>query len=210
MSPRSSFVGFLAVVLASSAVATAAPFDVYFRPSEKADWTFYGGRESRAAADATAADLARSTGFATKVFALGEPVGRAPVGPAIRESVTIGSRSYVRRPGLGYTPGWYRHGGGWGTGWGGGGWGGGWGGGYGGHSGSSSHHHHSSHHHSHSHHSSSHHSGAHAGAHPSHSATHAGGRGGRGGAHHSSSHHSHSHSHSHSHHSHSHHGGHHR
>ena len=197
MPARRSIIGLLTVVLASSTVVSAAPFDVYFRPSDKANWTFYGGRDSRAAADTAAADLARSTGFATKVFALGEPVGRVDVGPTVRESVNIGARSYVRRPGLGYTPGWYRHGGGWG-------------GGYGGHSGSSSHHHHSSHHHSHSHHSSSHHSGSHPTAHPSHSATHAGGRGGRGAAHHSASHHSHSHSHSHSHHSHSHHGGHHR
>ncbi|MFM7077744.1 MAG: hypothetical protein ACKO3G_17000 [Planctomycetaceae bacterium] len=195
------------VVALWAGAAAAAPFDVYFRPSEKATWTFYGGRESRAAADAAAADLAKSTGFATKVFALGEPVGRAAVGPALRESVSIGARTYVRRPGLGYTPGWYRHGGGWNGGWNGGwgGWGGGWGGGYGGYGGSSSHHHHSSHHHSHEHHSS-HHSPSHATSHPSHAASHAGGRGGA--AHHSSSHHSHSHSHSHSHHSHSHHGGH--
>lgn len=200
------------IVALWAAAACAAPFDVYYRPSDKAAWTFYGGRETRAAADAAAAELAKSTGFATKVFALGEPVGRAAAGPAVRESVTIGARDYVRRPGLGYAPGWYRHGGGWGGGWSGGwggGWGGGgWGGGYGSHSGSSSHHHHSSHHHSHEHHSSSHHSGTHATAHPSHAAAHAGGRGGA--AHHSSSHHSHSHSHSHSHHSHSHHGGHHR
>ena len=108
-----------------AAAACAAPFDVYYRPSDKAAWTFYGGRETRAAADAAAADLARSTGFATKVFALGEPVGRAAVGPAVRESVTIGARDYVRRPGLGYAPGGYRHGGGWGGGWS-GGWGGGW------------------------------------------------------------------------------------
>lgn len=195
------------IVALWAAAACAAPFDVYYRPSDKAAWTFYGGRETRAAADAAAAELAKSTGFATKVFALGEPVGRAAAGPAVRESVTIGARDYVRRPGLGYAPGWYRHGGAWGGGWS-GGWGGGWGGGYGSHSGSSSHHHHSSHHHSHEHHSSSHHSGAHATAHPSHAAAHAGGRGGA--AHHSSSHHSHSHSHSHSHHSHSHHGGHHR
>lgn len=200
------------IVALWAAAACAAPFDVYYRPSDKAGWTFYGGRETRALADAAAADLARSTGFATKVFALGEPVGRAARGPAVQESVTIGARDYVRRPGLGYAPGWYRHGGGWGgVGWGGVGWGGGgWGGGYGAHSGSASHHHHSSHHHSHEHHSSSHHSGAHATSHPSHSAAHSGGHGRGGAAHHSSSHHSHSHSHSHSHHSHSHHGGHHR
>lgn len=190
----------------AAASAAAAPFDVYYRRSPQASWVFYGGRETRASADATAGDLAKTTGFETKVFGSGEPVGRPAVGPAVAESIAIGGRGYVRRPGLGYTAGWHRYGGGWAGGWGGGGggWGGGWGGGYGGYGGSSSHHHHSSHHHSHEHHSS-HHSGTHATAHPG--GAHAGARGGRSGG--SASHHSHSHSHSHSHHSHSHsHGGH--
>lgn len=197
--------------------AAAAPFDVYYRAGNAANWIFYGGRETRAAADATAAELGRSSGFETKVVALGEGAVRPAIGPATRESIAVGAGTYVRRPGLGYRAGWYRHGGGWGAGvggvglgwggggFGGGGWGGGWGGGYGGYGGSSSHHHHSSHHHSHEHHSSSHHhSGTHSTAHPS-AASHGASRGGHG----SSSHHSHSHSHSHSHHSHSHsHGGH--
>jgi hypothetical protein len=198
-----------AILLSSAVTATSAPFDVYYRPSDKGNWILYGGRESRAAADAAAGDLATSSGFETKVFAQGEPVGRPAVGPRVAESIAVGGATYLRRPGLGYAPGWHRYGGTWG-GWNGlGGWGGGgWGGGYGGYSGSSSHHHHSSHHHSHEHHSS-HHSGNHATAHPAGSRSHsrAGARGGATSHHASSHHHSHSHSHSHSHHSH---GGHHR
>jgi len=38
-----------------AAAACAAPFDVYYRPSDKAAWTFYG-----AAADAAAAELHRA------------------------------------------------------------------------------------------------------------------------------------------------------
>lgn len=212
MSFRHPILGFLALFLALAAVADAAPFDVWYRPSDKANWTFYGGRDTRGAADAAAAEL-KSAGFDTKVSALGDPRPAATVGPVEREAIAVGGRGYVRRPGLGYTPGWYGHRGGWGGwngwggGWGGAGFGGGWGGGYGGYGGSSSHSHHSSHHHSHSHHSS-HHVGSHATPHPSHSAAHAGGRGGA--AHRSSSHHSHTHSHSHAHHAHAHHGGHHR
>ncbi|MFM7522109.1 MAG: hypothetical protein ACKO9B_16820 [Planctomycetota bacterium] len=193
-----------------AASATAAPFDVYYRRSPQANWVFYGGRESRTAADSTAAEVAKTTGFETKVFGAGEPVGRPAVGRAVAESIDVAGRSYVRRPGLGYTAGWHRYGGGWSGGWG-GGWGGGyggfgsgWGSGYGGYGGSSSHDHHSSHHHSHEHHSS-HHSTTHTTAHPgsAHAGTAAGRRGG------SAAHHSHSHSHSHSHHSRSHsHGGH--
>lgn len=185
--------------IGAAASAAAAPFDVYYRRSPQASWVFYGGRETRASADASAGELAKTTGFETKVFGSGEPVGRPAVGPAVTESIAIGGRGYVRRPGLGYTAGWHRYGGGWA-----GGWAGDWGGGYGGYGGSSSHHHHSSHHHSHEHHSS-HHSGTHATAHPG--GVHAGAGAGRRGG--SASHHSHSHSHSHSHHSHSHsHGGH--
>ena len=40
------------IVALSTVAATAAPFDVYFRPSEKANWIFYGGRETRGGADA--------------------------------------------------------------------------------------------------------------------------------------------------------------
>lgn len=184
--------------------AVAAPFDVYYRAAAENNWIFYGGRETRAAADAAAAELGRSSGFETKVVAFGDPVVRPGTGPVVTDSVVVGGTPYVRRPGLGYAAGWYRHGGGW-SGW--SGWGGGyggWGGGYGGYAGSSSRHHHSSHHHSHEHRSSSHHhSGNHATAHP-------GGRGaGRAGR--SAGHHAHSHSHSHHHHSHhSHHGGHHK
>lgn len=195
--------GSLVFSLLTCGRAPAAPFDVYYRPSDKADWVLYGGRESRAGAEAAASDLAKSSGFETKVFALGEPVGRPPLGPRLTESIAVGGANYVRRPGFGYVPGWHRWGGGWGGGW--GGWGAGWGSGWGGYGGSSSDHHHSSHHHSHEHHSS-HHSAHHATAHPSHSAAHAGGRGAAS-AHHAASHHSHTHSHSHSHHSHSH-GGH--
>jgi len=189
----------LAVALSGFVAADAASFDVYYRPSEKADWVLYGGRESRAAAETTATELARSSGFETKVFKLGEPVGRSAVGPRVAESIAVGGRSYVRRPGLGYVPGWHRWGAGWNSGWGGGwgGWGTGWGGGFGGYGGSSSDHHHSSHHHSHEHHSS-HQSAHHATAHPSRSAAHAGARRGSA-AHHSAAHHTHSHSHSHSH-----------
>jgi len=196
MSLRGLFVPlcFLAFALTTFGSVTAAPFDVYYRPSDRADWILYGGRESRAGAEAAATELAKSSGFETKVFAQGEPIGRPAVGPRMTESIAVGGTSYVRRPGLGYVPGWHR-------------WGGGWGGGYGGYGGSSSDHHHSSHHHSHEHHSS-HHSAHHATAHPSHSAAHAGGRGGVPG-HHAAAHHAHSHSHSRSHHSHSH-GGHHK
>jgi hypothetical protein len=202
MSLRGLFVPlcFLAFALTTFGSVTAAPFDVYYRPSDRADWILYGGRESRAGAEAAATELAKSSGFETKVFAQGEPIGRPAVGPRMTESIAVGGTSYVRRPGLGYVPGWHR----WGAGWA-GGWGAGWGGGYGGYGGSSSDHHHSSHHHSHEHHSS-HHAAHHATAHPSHSAAHSGARRGAS-AHHSSAHHSHSHSHSHSHHSHSH-GGH--
>ena len=41
-----------AIVLSSAVTATSAPFDVYYRPSDKGNWILYGGRESRAAADA--------------------------------------------------------------------------------------------------------------------------------------------------------------
>lgn len=196
-------------------VSLGAPFDVWYRPGPEARWTLYGGRGTRAAADAEAAELKRMAGYETKVSAVGEPrpdlVGaEAPLG----RTTAVRGTTYVARPGLGYAAGWARHWGGWsgwGGGWGGAGWGGGgWGGGYrggGGYSGSWSHHHHSSHHHSHEHHSS--HTGNHPTAHPSHSPR-AGARGGAG--HGSAAHHAHSHSHSHSHsshHSHSH-GGHHR
>jgi len=154
------------------------------------DHTSGGSSGGSAAADAAAGELVTSSGFETKVFAQGEPVGRPAVGPRVAESIAVGGATYLRRPGLGYAPGWHRYGGTWG-GWNGlGGWGGGgWGGGYGGYSGSSSHHHHSSHHHSHEHHSS-HHSGNHATAHPAGSRSHSR-AGARGGAtsHHASSHH---------------------
>lgn len=176
--------------------AVAAAFDVFYRPDPAVRWTFYGGRETRAAADATAADLARLGGYETKVLAAGEPVANAAAGgvPATR-AIAVGGETYVAPPGRGYTPGWYRH---WG-GWSGVGWGGGWGGGYGGYGGSRSGHHSSFHHHHHSH--EGHHAG-HAGAHRA--ATHAASRTGT--HHHSASHHAHSHHHSHSHRSH---GGHH-
>lgn len=187
----------VSIVTLTAAIASAAPFDVYYRANDKANWIFYGGRESRSAADATATDLQRSTGFETKVVAFGEPIGRPEPGAAVSQSIAVGGTTYMRRPGLGYSPGWYRHGGGW-SGWA-AGFGGGWGGGYGG---SWNHDHHSSHHHSHDHHSSSHHhTGNHPTAHPS-AAGHrgAGGRGHASGSHHSHSHtHSHSHAHSHSH-----------
>jgi len=187
------------IVALSTVAATAAPFDVYFRPSEKANWIFYGGRETRGGADAAAAELAKTSGFQTKVFALGEPVGRPAVGPNVTDSIAVGGTSYVRRSGLGYAPGWHRYGGGWGGGWssGWGGWGSSWGGGYGGYGRSSSDHSHSSHHHSHSG-RSSHHGAHHATAHPSRGAAHSGARG-RSAAHHSAAHHSHAHSHSHGH-----------
>ena len=188
--------GFLTVALTTFSGASAAPFDVYYRPSDKADWILYGGRETRAGAEATAGDLAKASGFETKVFALGDPIGRPAVGPRVAESIAVGGTGYVRRPGLGYVPGWHRWGAGWNT-----GWGGGWGG-FGGYGGSTSDHHHASHHHSHEHHSS-HHSAHHATAHPSRSAAHSGARRGAS-AHGSSAHHTHTHSHSHSHHSHSH------
>jgi hypothetical protein len=186
------------IVALSTVAATAAPFDVYFRPSEKANWIFYGGRETRGGADAAAAELAKTSGFQTKVFALGEPVGRPAIGANVAESIAVGGTSYVRRSGLGYAPGWHRYGGwggGWSSGW--GGWGSGWGGGYGGYGRSSSDHSHSSHHHSHSG-RSSHHGAHHATAHPSRGAAHSGARG-RSAAHHSAAHHSHAHSHSHGH-----------
>jgi len=184
--------------------ATAAPFDVYFRPDPSARWTLYGGRESRAAAEASAADLQRLGGYETTVAAGGQGAPRELPGdnasaafvPANR-AIAVGGTTYVARPGQGYVPGWYRHWGGWG-----GGWRGGWGSGYGGHAGSWDHHHGSSHHHHHSH--ESHHAGHSGTNHPAHTA---GGRAGSAG-HHSASHHSHSHSHSHSHHSHAGHHGH--
>lgn len=203
--------------------AAAAEFDVYYRPGPQARWTFYGGRETRGAADAAAAELAKATGDETKVVALGEPHPNAIAAGPVDRTIAIRGNTYVARPGLGYRPGFYRWGGGtgwgggwgggWGAGrwgWGGGGWGGGWGRGYGGGWGGGSHHGFSSSHHHH-HHSSSHHShsGTHAGSHPT-SHAHAGRTTGRGAGHHASSHHAHTHSHSHQH-SHGHaHGGHHR
>jgi hypothetical protein len=195
--------------------ASAAAFDVYYRPGPQARWTFYGGRETRAAADAAAAELASSTGDETRIVAHGEAHPNAVVAGPVDRTIAIRGNTYVARPGLGYRPGYYRWGGGpgWGGGWTGfgrgygAGWGGGWGGGYGGgyggshHGFSSSHHHH---HHSSAHHS---HSGTHAGSHPTSRGTGRGG--GRAAGHHASSHHSHSHSHHHSHGGHSH-GGHHR
>lgn len=190
--------------------AVAAPFDVYYRAGPQSRWTFYGGRETKAAADAAAAELGKATGDETKVVALGEPHPNAAAiaaGPVDR-TIAIRGSTYVSRPGLGYRPGFYRWGGGtgWGGGWGGGfggwgarGWGGGWGRGYGGGWGGGSHHGYSSSHHHH-HHSSSHHShsGSHAGSHPT-SHAHAGRTTGRAAGHHAAGHHAHSHSHSHQH-----------
>jgi hypothetical protein len=194
------------------AAAAAAPFDVYYRPGPQARGTFSGGRETRPAADAAAADLAKATGDETKVVAFGEPHPNAVVAGPVDRTMAIRGNTYVARPGLGYRPGSYRWGGGagWGGGWGGAGWGGGWGRGYGGGWGGGSHHGFASSHHHH-HHSSSHHShsGTHSGSHPT-SHAHAGRTTGRSAGHQAGSHHEHSHSHSHQH-SHGHaHGGHHR
>jgi len=197
--------GVAAVVWSATAPASlsAASFDVYYRPGPQARWTFYGGRETRAAADAAAAELASATGDETRIVPFGEPHPNAMVAGPVDRTVAIRGNTYVARPGLGYRPGFYRYGyggglgwgGGWGRGWG-GGWGGGWGTGWGGYGGShhgfsSSHHHH---HHSGGHHA---HAGTHAGSHPtSHAA--AGRAAGRAGGHHAGGHHAHAHSHNHS------------
>jgi hypothetical protein len=216
--PRSRAAWVCGIVVAAAWSATwptplpAAPFDVYYRPGPQARWTFYGGRETRAAADAAAAELAGATGDETRIVPQGEAHPNAVVPAAADRTVAIRGTTYVARPGLGYRPGYYRYAGGpgWGGGWGwggfGAGWGGGWGGGYGGsHHGFASHHHH---HHSSTHHG---HAGSHAGGHAaSHPTSHAsaGRAGGRSAGHRAGGHHAHSHSHHHS--SRGHHGGHHR
>src|SRR5262245_26897400 len=89
------------VVLGSTAAQTlAAHFSVYYRPSAGSAWSFYAGKPTRGAAEATVNHL-RELGFQTEIVADGQPAPKT----IVTAPTVVGSVALPGRLGLAHTGG---------------------------------------------------------------------------------------------------------